>query len=236
MPVASADFDDPWLRASYLVLAPARSAAALEPLLAWRRTQGLSAELFTWDEVYARFSAGAPDPRAVAALLEWAETRWAEAPRYLLIVGDASYDPWNFTGTARPADAPLAEQFDPSFPYRTYSDALLTGGADVAVGRLPTSDPQTLAAYADKVIAYESQVPTRPTNGVALSGNQSAGDPSFGDVAAQLIASARADGMALDANDTTPEELAAAWSDTDLVIYAGHGDSSAWSTNLLHRE
>ena len=68
--------------------------AALEPLVAARQKQGLRVAVVDVEQVYDTFSDGEPGPEAIRAFVQYANSHWpAPAPRYLLLVGDASYDP-----------------------------------------------------------------------------------------------------------------------------------------------
>lgn len=84
---------DPRLQGDYLVITAAALAPDIEPLVAYHRRQGLSVVVATIDEVYDQFGHGIADPRAIKAFLAHAASAWrAPAPRFVLLVGDASWD------------------------------------------------------------------------------------------------------------------------------------------------
>ncbi|HEV8239008.1 MAG TPA: C25 family cysteine peptidase [Thermoanaerobaculia bacterium] len=80
-------------QADYLVVTTAALRPALEPLLALRRSQGLAVSVADVQDVYDEFSHGIPHPEALRAYVENAWRNWQRpAPRFLLLVGDASWD------------------------------------------------------------------------------------------------------------------------------------------------
>ncbi len=50
------------------------------------------------EDVYDEFSYGAHSAQALKDFLTRAATNWTPPPRYVLLVGDASYDPRNYEG------------------------------------------------------------------------------------------------------------------------------------------
>lgn len=87
------EWKNPRHQADYLVIAHPRLAAAVAPLVALRRSQGLSVAEIDVRDVYDEWSAGVTDPRAIRDFVDYAFHHWqAPAPRFLLLVGDASWD------------------------------------------------------------------------------------------------------------------------------------------------
>ena len=50
------------------------------------------------EDVYDEFSFGAKDFRALKDFLKHAKENWVKAPRFVLLVGDATFDPRNYLG------------------------------------------------------------------------------------------------------------------------------------------
>lgn len=93
--VALADMPD--LRAArqvdYLIIAHARLKEAVAPLAEFHRRRGLSVELIDVAWIYDQFSHGIVEPQAIRDFVAYAwRHRPRPAPRYLLLVGDASWD------------------------------------------------------------------------------------------------------------------------------------------------
>jgi Peptidase family C25/Lamin Tail Domain len=74
----------------------------LAPLVLQRQSQGLAVLVADVDDVYDEFSFGAHSSQALQDFLSYAYTpgHWAKAPRYVLLMGDASYDPRGNFATA----------------------------------------------------------------------------------------------------------------------------------------
>ncbi|HET9766356.1 MAG TPA: C25 family cysteine peptidase, partial [Thermoanaerobaculia bacterium] len=80
-------------QADYLVITTPALRPALAPLLKLRRDQGLAVAVADVQDVYDEFSHGIPHPEALRAFVDHAWRQWQRpAPRFLLLVGDASWD------------------------------------------------------------------------------------------------------------------------------------------------
>ncbi|MFH1810820.1 MAG: C25 family cysteine peptidase [Pseudomonadota bacterium] len=225
----------------YLVLGHGALLPSLQPLVELRRQQGLSVQVLSLQAVYDRFSFSQTDPRAIAALLAWAREHWAAPPRFMLLVGSTSYDPWGYQVGSPAADAPIQTHWLDSLDHRAWSDSLLVADAAglprVAVGRLPSSDPVALARYVAKVVDYEASLATLGRTGdvLALAGrSQFAADPDFAVLASAL---AETTGLAAVPIATgapgAAEQLSATWPLAELVLYVGHGDAQGWADDAL---
>jgi Peptidase family C25 len=93
-------------RADYIIIAHPTLLAAVQPLAELHRARGLAVEVVDVEDVYDEFSHGIVDPRALRSFLSYAWHRWARpAPRFVLLVGDASWDGKN----ARAVDVNYAD-------------------------------------------------------------------------------------------------------------------------------
>ncbi len=85
-------------QADYLMIAHHRLLDAAAPLAAHHRAGGLSVALVDVQDVYDEFNHGILDPRALRDFIAHAYHRWRRpAPRFVLLVGDASWDTKNET-------------------------------------------------------------------------------------------------------------------------------------------
>jgi hypothetical protein len=92
-------------QADYLLVVHPRLADSVAPLVALRRRQGLEVAQVDVREIYNEWSAGIADPRAIRDFVDYAYHHWrAPAPRFLLLVGDASWDGKNDRPTAASPD------------------------------------------------------------------------------------------------------------------------------------
>ncbi len=87
------NWKSPAQQADYLLVSSPRLAGALAPLVALRRSQGLKVAEVDIRDIYDEWSAGVTDPRALRDFVDYAFHEWQRpAPRFLLLVGDASWD------------------------------------------------------------------------------------------------------------------------------------------------
>src|SRR4029077_20416560 len=71
---------------------------ALETLKKLRTSQGYKVEIVDVEDIYDEFSFGDKSPYAVRAFLQYARANWKTPPQYVLLTGDARYDPKNYLG------------------------------------------------------------------------------------------------------------------------------------------
>jgi hypothetical protein len=138
--------------ADLLIISHQNFISSLPTLVAQRRAQGFTVMVVNIEDVYDEFSYGLHSPQAIRDLLARASAQWSKPPRYVLLVGDGSYDPrdyfhlgsFDFVPT-KLVDTVLME---------TGSDDALSdfdndGIPEIPVGRLPVRT----AAEADRAIS-----------------------------------------------------------------------------------
>ncbi len=146
--------------ADYVILTHPTFADAVESLAAYRLRQGLHPVIVDVEAVYDHFGDGRMSPEAIHAFLKYAYANWTPRPRYLLLVGDGTYDPRPYLPDSHLTYLPpyLAD-VDP-WMGETASDnryADLTGDPlpELQVGRLPVNSPQEVTTVVDKILTYE---------------------------------------------------------------------------------
>jgi hypothetical protein len=153
--VASPDLRLPNQRADYIAIAHADLMEALQPLLRWREEQGLKVVAVPVEAVYDQFNYGLPEPEAIRAFLRYAAESWQKpAPTYVLLVGDATYDP---RGYIAPAGTNLVPTFlvPTVFGGETASDTAFVHlddnpWPDMAIGRLPARTSQQVRTLVER--------------------------------------------------------------------------------------
>jgi hypothetical protein len=130
----------------------------LEPLRVLRTGQGLKTAVIDAEDIYDEFSYGHKTPRAIREFLEYASLNWRKSPRYVLLVGDASFDPRNYLGKgendwipARMMDTGTMETASEDW----FVDFAGDGKPRVAIGRLPARTAAEAARMVDKILQYE---------------------------------------------------------------------------------
>ena len=119
-------------QADYLLVSHPRLRAALAPLVALRRSQGLTVAEIDVRDIYDEWSAGVTDPRAIRDFVDFAYHHWrAPAPRFLLLVGDASWDGKN--------DHPVGPSPDWAFRLSDRAEFIQNGSTPYTSGALAAS-------------------------------------------------------------------------------------------------
>ncbi len=228
--------------ADYVAVVAAGFEQALQPLVERRRSQGLRVTVVTVDDVYDTFSHGMLDPAAIRDYLRYARDHWpGPAPRFLLLVGDASYDYQGFLPNSTPNYVPtylLTTHFvgetasDNWFVSLDDADDL----PDMAVGRIPAQTAAQVATVVAKTLAYEDS--SGPWQGRALfvADNKQAEFQSMSDDLASEFLPVGYEvqkvylGQAADANRALMSSLRQG---VGLVNYVGHGSMNVWAQEKI---
>ncbi|MFN0034001.1 MAG: type IX secretion system sortase PorU [Saprospiraceae bacterium] len=139
-----------------------------------RRTHsGLDVVTVDINQLFNEFSSGAKDPTAIRDFARMLLERNPEKFNFMLLFGDASFDPKNNTNSEDNKDFipafETAQSFDPieAFPSDDFFALLspddigeLVGSLDIAVGRFVCKTPEEARAVVDKIIAYDKDPAT----------------------------------------------------------------------------
>ena len=222
--------------ADVVIISHPSFVSALAPLVQLRQSQGLSAMVVKTDDVYDEYNYGAKDPEAIRTFLRDA-THWQKPPRYVLLVGDASFDARNYLGFGDfdfvPTKLVVADLLE------TASDSWFTdfdddGAPDIPIGRLSVRTLDDAAIEVGKIVTYETSAlpPSRKimvvsdadasidfhANGLTLEKSIPTGFEIVD------INAAVSGGVAARA------QLLAGFSDALLINYIGHGSVEIWSS------
>jgi hypothetical protein len=227
-------------QADYLLITPRAFLAAAEPLVQRRQDQGLNARAVSFEEIADEFGHGQPSAEAIHSFLGFAYHSWTgPSPRYVLLLGDSSYDPRNFSGTAQPSPLPalwtktsyLWTVSDPELAAVNGADSL----PDLAIGRLPATSVEEAGTLVQKLLAWED-------SGQGLSGRAAlvadnpdlAGDfeADIDDIAQSFLQGREVSTLKLGAlgGGMRPAIREALDSGLGLLSYVGHGGAAVWAS------
>ena len=131
---------------------------SLSPLKALREAQGFSVALIDVEDLYDEFSFGMKTPQALRDFLFQARSSWAKAPRFVLLVGDATFDPRNYLGLGSYDFVPT-KLIDTAYLETASDDWFVDfdgdGLPEMAVGRLPVRTAQEATKLVSKIVGYE---------------------------------------------------------------------------------
>ena len=154
--------------AAIVYIAPADFAAALQPLVTLRQSQGYAVKVVDIQDIFDAWSFGMADPAAIRSFLRFAVGRWQPAPLAAVLVGDGTSDPRNFLGFAdgnfvppymAPADPWIGYvPCEPCFGQLDTDDPLAESPflMDIWIGRLPANSAQDVQIMVDKIVRYET--------------------------------------------------------------------------------
>jgi hypothetical protein len=226
--------------AAWLLLAPRELLAAAEPLVELRRAQGLEAAAVAVEDVFAEFGCGERNPDAIRAFLAYAYHEWRRGPRYVVLLGDGSYDPKNYLGTGKKdlVPSPLVKTTylwtasDPTLAAVNGDDA----APDLAIGRLSAANADEAERLVRKLVAYEAAGRGLGGRAVLVADNDDEGG-SFESDADALAADVLRDRevhklyvRTLGPGATRAEIKAAFDQGAGLLSYVGHGGTAVWAS------
>ena len=144
--------------ADLVVISHADFLESLTPLKALREGQGLSVALIDVEDLYDEFSFGMKTPQALKDFLSRTQSFWAKAPGFVLLVGDASFDPRNYLGLGNYDFVPT-KLIDTAYLETASDDWFVDFNGDglpqMAVGRFPPRTAQEATTLVSKIVGYE---------------------------------------------------------------------------------
>lgn len=110
-------------------------------------------------DVYDEFNYGSASAAAINAFLNYAVDNWTTPPQYVMLLGDASYDPRNYLGLGYLDLIPT--KIVPTFEAESGSDEALAdfnndGLAEIAIGRIPARTVAVINTIFNKTTLFET--------------------------------------------------------------------------------
>jgi hypothetical protein len=225
--------------ADLIIITRREFSESLNPLVALRQSQGLSVNIADIQDIYDEFSFGQKSPFAVRNYLQFAASNWKKPPHFVLLAGDASYDPKNYLGfgdldlvSTRLVDTDYMETASDDW----FADFDDDGVADFAIGRLPVRSPEEAGLLVSKIIAYER---TPPSSEILLAADENDGY-DFEASSSRLAALVPTTNSVTQVNrgrvgtETAKKNLLdGIYRGQKLVNYVGHGSVDQWRAGLL---
>lgn len=151
----------------YLVIVHKDFYNAIMPLVDYRRREYTS-KVVTVGDVFNDFSFGKYDPLAIKHFLYYTTNNWTTIPKYIFLVGDATYDYKNNLGKENPPNfVPMYEDGTmltgnpgiPPWQNSIYEGEYVNfgGGEAMVLGRITVRTTQEVRDFIDKLITYETQ-------------------------------------------------------------------------------
>lgn len=205
----------------------------------YRRSQGFTVEVVDVADIFDEFSYGSFSSQSVKDFLSFSRT-WNTPPHYVLLIGDASYDPRNYEGFG--FDLVPSKRFDSYFDGETVSDDALAdfdndGLAELAIGRIPAHTAADITTIFNKTTAFE----TAAQQSLSRGGTFAYDVPDVGDdfqancqaIRTQLPGSMPVDMIYRGAAGSSAALINSLNTGKYIVNYCGHGTSGVWATQTF---
>ncbi len=256
---------NPANQADYIILAHSEFIDAVQPLAAYRRSQGLSIMVVDIEEVYDQFNHGIFNPIAIQKFLRHTYNHWrVPKPTYVLLVGDAHYDykgaivkryrdALNRDYDLPPIYVPTFHGWAPASGETAMDHHFVTVSGDdslpdMFIGRLPVQSAHELEDMVKKIINYEVKWQPGLWQGrlmqVADNEVNNVGDDIFERASKQLIEEYIPVGYdtrkvylrQIGSPERTNQAILTTIDEGVLVLeYSGHGGTQTWADEGIFR-
>lgn len=231
----------PQAGADMVIISNAAFISSLAPLVSLRQSQGHTVQVIDVADVYDEFNFGVMSPYALKTFLGTAQSGWAKKPQWVLLVGDATYDPRNYLGTGQldylPVELIDTTQIETASD-DWFSDFNNTGFAQMATGRLPVDTASEVTAMVNNIVTYD-KAGAAPWKSQALlvSGTGDSGDPfeTYTAAVQALLPASITVTKILESTDANAANdiLTALNSGQGIVNYSGHGSTEVWQSSIF---
>jgi Peptidase family C25 len=128
----------------------------LQELQQKRETEQLTTKLVDITDVYDEFNHGKKSAEAIREFLRYAKENWSVKPDYVMIAGDASVDPRNYSGLGGDTKDIVPTMFVDTWNLEAVTDEMLVdfdgdSVGEIAIGRLPYRTLEELEAMTEKI-------------------------------------------------------------------------------------
>ena len=235
---AASAWHDRMQGADFVIIAYKDLIESLRPLKELRESQGLSVALIDVEDLYDEFNFGAKSPWALRDFLTRTYNNWALQPRFVMLVGDAHFDPRNYLGFGDLDQVPT-KLVDTDY-LKTASDDWFVdfddnGLPEMAMGRLPVHTAEEAATVVNKIISYEDTAGSM--NDALLVADENINFDYEGGL--NMIENLLPQGMTVSKifrgqNPTARSDLLASLNQGQLLVdYIGHGSAEIWKGGLF---
>jgi uncharacterized repeat protein (TIGR01451 family) len=216
-------------KADMVIIAARPFMAAAAPLKSARDAQGISTQIIDVQDLYDEFGFGQRGPQPIKDFLARSKS-WKTVPRYMLLLGDATFDPRNYynLGTFDFVPTKLVNTAE----MKTASDDWLSdfnndGIADVATGRIPARTAAEAATMINKIVGRDAS----SQNVTLVAGvNKDYNFENAASLAAALVPASVPKNTIKVASTPDPHGavVSALNAGPSVVDYLGHGSVDVW--------
>ena len=127
----------------------------------YRTADGFNVKVVDIEDIFDEFNYGRTSAKAITDFAQYAKNNWQTPAAYILLMGDATYDPRNYTGVGNFNFVPT-KMVDTVYTETGSDDALTDfnndGLAEIPIGRLPVRSGAEVTHLLNKVSVFEQTV------------------------------------------------------------------------------
>lgn len=203
----------------------------------YRRMQGITVKVVDIADVYDEFGFGVASSNALKAFLGNAYQNWQLQPKYVLLLGDGSYDPRNYEGFGYNNLIPTKSVrliYDESGSDEALADFDGDGLAEMAIGRIPVRTVAAITTIFDKTRAFETPAMQSLGRGALFAHDLPIGYDFAG--MNQMMSDELPVGTPVEhvirGGSTAQSDLVAEMNKGKFIVnYAGHGSTGLWASS-----
>ncbi len=203
----------------------------------YRRAQGMSVKVVNVEDIYDEFNYGVVNADSIKSFLNYAKNNWQTPPNYVLMLGDATYDPKNYFGNANGNFVPtrlVDTIYSETGSDDTLADFNNDGLAEIAIGRIPARNAETVTLALNKVIAFEQNIGQGLNRGAIFASDLPNGY-DFEGLSGRLRDQLPNNIPRIMINRALPNAQTQLITEINngrfLVNYSGHGNVGVWASN-----
>lgn len=207
----------------------------------YRRSLGTSVEVVNVEDVFDEFSFGVVDSLSIRRFLQYAKSNWQTAPRYVLLIGDSTYDPKNYLpdGTFNFVPTKMIDTiYLESASDDTLADFNDDGLAELAIGRAPARSSAEVTQLLNKTKVFEQTSGQGFSRGTVFASDLPNGW-NFEETSSKLrdLLPVNSNNLLINRGETNAKTrlISELNKGKFFINYAGHGSSAAWQSNFFDR-
>ncbi len=203
----------------------------------YRRADGFTVEVVDVEDVYDEFNYGKLSSKSITDFIQYAKNNWKTPPSYVLLMGDATSDPRNYTGVGDFNFMPT-KLVDTIYSEAGSDDALTDfnndGLAEIPIGRLPVRTSGEVTQLLYKVSIFEQTSAQNSARG-ALCASDLPDGYDFAAVCSRVfneLPGTIPKSFVNRGDANAPSNLLSAINSGKYIVnYSGHGNRSIWATS-----
>lgn len=204
----------------------------------YRIGQGVATKLVDVEDVFDEFNYGVSSSQSIEDFLYYAKNNWQTPPAYVLLIGDATYDPRNYENRGYWNMVPtriVNTLFEETGSDEALADFNNDGLAELAIGRISARTGTAVTTVFNKTVTWEAGITPNVLNRGALFAYDQFDGYDFQAMSGRIKNKLPAGMTKTEVQRGVPNNTAA----KDAVVnafnsgvyianYSGHGTAAAW--------